>query len=92
MRHACRFKLTFQRGFRDPNQADKREIVTRRRKAFDLILMLREKQPWLHLASLRLASPARVPLGKRGGSWLVTGRSIDQAGLQETAAQSRGPQ
>lgn len=46
------------------------------------------------LASPRLASPARVrPCpSANGGSWLVTGRSIDQAGLQETAAQSRGPQ
>lgn len=65
MRHTCRFKLTFQHGFRDPNQADKREIVTRRPKAFDLLLMLREKQPWLHLALPRL--PACVPAPRQTG-------------------------
>lgn len=74
MRHTCRFKLTFQRGFRDPNQADKREIVTRRPKAFDLLLMLREKQPWLHLAS-----PARVrpcPSANRGGVGSSQGEAL----------------
>lgn len=69
--------LHFNAGSGTPNQADKREIVTRRPKAFDLLLMLREKQPWLHLASPRLACPrASLPLGKRGGVGSSQGEAL----------------
>lgn len=71
MRHTYRFKLALQHGFRDPDQADKREIVTRRPKAFDLLLMLREKQSWLHLACPRPCPSANGGVGSSRGEALI---------------------